>query len=137
MAVDGTAESGTYVGADEADVDGAADTAEPEDEGVWDDIEDTANSMFYHQHFLPRPPSVDPQGNTVITVINVSGIHFLPIVWCSCPDGPSHDRQLLSLDLFPSSFKDIKTVFTFKVLDDFRLENLECKTSAYQYYQKI
>ncbi|KDR66957.1 hypothetical protein GALMADRAFT_80367, partial [Galerina marginata CBS 339.88] len=37
----------------------------------------------------------------------------------------------------PSSFKDIKTLFTTSCLDDFRLANLECKTSAYQYYQML
>ncbi|KAF8226535.1 hypothetical protein L208DRAFT_1301237, partial [Tricholoma matsutake] len=44
---------------------------------------------------------------------------------------------LLQSGLFPVSYKNIKTTFTFKVLDDAQLSNLECKSSAYQYYQKL
>ena len=35
------------------------------------------------------------------------------------------------------TFKSIKTVFTFSVLDDFLKDNLECKTTAQQYYSKL
>jgi hypothetical protein len=31
----------------------------------------------------------------------------------------------------------VSTVFTFHVLDDFRRDNLECKTTPYQFYQKL
>jgi hypothetical protein len=41
------------------------------------------------------------------------------------------------MGLFATSFERIQTVFTFEVLKDFRLSNLECKTTAYQYYQKL
>ncbi|KAF8240587.1 hypothetical protein L208DRAFT_1231947, partial [Tricholoma matsutake] len=61
-----------------------------------------------------------------------------PYKWCDCPN--SHQEQenhLLQSGLFPVSYKNIKTTFTFKVLDDARLSNLECKSLAYQYYQKL
>jgi hypothetical protein len=38
---------------------------------------------------------------------------------------------------FPASFNRPKTVFTFTVLDDFLLDNLECGTSAMNYYSKL
>ncbi|KAG1722601.1 uncharacterized protein EDB91DRAFT_1255997 [Suillus paluster] len=39
--------------------------------------------------------------------------------------------------LFPASFINPKTVFTFAVLDDFLLDNLECGTSVMNYYSKL
>ncbi|KAG2068925.1 hypothetical protein BDR04DRAFT_1129056 [Suillus decipiens] len=38
---------------------------------------------------------------------------------------------------FPASFNRPKTTFTFRVLDDFLLGNLECGTSAMNYYSKL
>ena len=43
----------------------------------------------------------------------------------------------MAAGLVPTSFERYKTIFTHGVLDDFRLTNLECKASAYQYFQKI
>jgi len=48
----------------------------------------------------------------------------------------------VSLDLayqrfLPTTFTKLSTMFTMAVLDDFRLANLECKTSAYQYWQRL
>jgi hypothetical protein len=38
---------------------------------------------------------------------------------------------------FLQVIKQIETAFTFSVLDDFLLDNLECKTTAQQYYSKL
>ncbi|KAF8230885.1 hypothetical protein L208DRAFT_1279638 [Tricholoma matsutake] len=73
-----------------------------------------------------------------LTVIDVSGVHCMWVKWCNYPN--SHQEQenhLLQLGLFPVSYENIKTTFTFQVLDDVQLSNLECKSSAYQYYQKL
>ncbi|KAG2100190.1 uncharacterized protein F5147DRAFT_747185 [Suillus discolor] len=45
--------------------------------------------------------------------------------------------RLFEAGLFPASFTRPKTAFTFSVLDDFLLDNLECGTSAMNYYSKI
>ncbi|KAF8875480.1 hypothetical protein CPB84DRAFT_1689626, partial [Gymnopilus junonius] len=63
-------------------------------------------------------------------------VHHLPVVHCTCRRAED-DILFLEMGLFPASFDRIRTVFTFNVLTDFRLSNLECKTSAYQYYQKL
>ena len=47
------------------------------------------------------------------------------------------DVQLMNAGLFPSSYKQIETAFTFAVLDDLLTDNLECKTTAQQYYSKL
>ncbi|KAF8234554.1 hypothetical protein L208DRAFT_1261383, partial [Tricholoma matsutake] len=73
-----------------------------------------------------------------LTVIDVSGVHCMWVKWCNCPNSrQEQENHLLQSGLFPVSYKNIKTTFTFKVLDDARLSNLECKSSAYQYYQKL
>jgi hypothetical protein len=73
-----------------------------------------------------------------LTVIDVSGVHHVWVKWCNCPNSRQHqETDLLQMGLFPVSYKNIKSTFTFKVLDDARMSNLECKSSAYQYYQKL
>ncbi|KAF8234760.1 hypothetical protein L208DRAFT_1260284 [Tricholoma matsutake] len=73
-----------------------------------------------------------------LTVIDVSSVHRMWVKWCNCPNSrQEQENHLLQSGLFPVSYKNIKTTFTFKVLDDARLSNLECKSSAYQYYQKL
>jgi len=87
---------------------------------------------------LPRPPRFDEDGNAFVTIVDLSGIHHLPVVFCSCDAAElALDISYLRMGLFPASFEKIQTLFTFGVLKDFRLSNLECKTSAYQYYQKL
>ncbi|KAG2109222.1 hypothetical protein DEU56DRAFT_750018 [Suillus clintonianus] len=70
-------------------------------------------------------------------VVDTSGLHSLTIRLCQCPGAPSADMQLFEIGLFPASFISPKTVFTFAVLDDFLLDNLECGTSAMNYYSKL
>jgi hypothetical protein len=74
---------------------------------------------------------------TTICIVNRSGVHHLPVKWCRCPGHDPDDRQLFMMGLFPASFKRIKTAFTFQVLDDFRIDNLECKTAALNFYRKL
>jgi hypothetical protein len=61
----------------------------------------------------------------------------MEVLFCACSDHPSKDEQLLRTCLFPASFKQIETVFSFGVLDNFLVDNLECKTTAQQYFSKL
>ena len=61
----------------------------------------------------------------------------MEVLFCICSDGGKEDAQLLRSGLFPATFKQIETVFTHTVLDDFLRDNLECKTTAQQYYLKL
>ena len=74
---------------------------------------------------------------TLRRVVHTNGIHHIGMVSCQC-----HGKEILPLDLFaaqllPASLKNIKTIFTTQVLDQFCLCNLELKASAYQYYQLL
>ena len=105
---------------------------DPEDDYV-DDM-DTLNAF---PDFLPRPRKDDGAGNNFVTIVDISGIHHIPVVLCDCQGAQDEYDQYLNCNLFPASFKQIRTVFTTSVLKDFRISNLECKTSAYQYYSKL
>ena len=76
-------------------------------------------------------------GNPLITAVHQSGVFDLEILYCICNNAVHRNEQLIQAGLFPSSHKQIETVFTFSVLDDFLADNLECKTAAQQYYSKL
>ena len=76
-------------------------------------------------------------GNPLINVAHQSGVFDMDILYCICPNAAAGHEQLIQSGLFPSSYKQIETVFTFSVLDDFLTDNLECKTTAQQYYSKL
>ncbi|KAG1868329.1 hypothetical protein DFJ58DRAFT_837968 [Suillus subalutaceus] len=78
-----------------------------------------------------------PAGKTAITVVHTSGVHTMSIRFCRCPDAETLDKQLFKMELFLASFTRPKTAFTFALLDDFILDNLECGTSAMNYYSKL
>ncbi|KAG1738664.1 uncharacterized protein EDB91DRAFT_1237711 [Suillus paluster] len=60
-----------------------------------------------------------------MVIIDKSGVHRLETFKC------------FRHGFFPASFNKLKTVFTFRVLDDFLLDNLKCGTSAMNYYSKL
>ncbi|KAG1869632.1 hypothetical protein F4604DRAFT_1881481 [Suillus subluteus] len=72
-----------------------------------------------------------------MVIIDKSGVHCLEIRCCDCPNALSPDIQMFRHGFFPASFNRPKTAFTFSVLDDFLLDNLECGTSAMNYYSKL
>jgi CxC2 like cysteine cluster associated with KDZ transposases len=76
-------------------------------------------------------------GNPLFTIADRSGVFDMEIIFCVCSDSDNTAEQLLRSGLFPATFKQIETLFTFSVLEDFLTDNLECKTTAQQYYSKL
>jgi hypothetical protein len=73
-----------------------------------------------------------------LIIISSTGIFRRSVRWCHCAKSPRQYAQLLlRAKLFPASFKNPKTAFTFEVLDHFRLDSLECKTAAMNFMSKI
>jgi hypothetical protein len=73
-------------------------------------------------------------------VVDRSGVHRIRIIPCGCPNAPKDGERYthyLQMGLFPVSLQNIKTAFTFGVLDDFQMDNLECKTAGLKYWHKI
>jgi hypothetical protein len=99
------------------------------------------------QSFLPQgagdsathahPPRRDSLHNTYVRVIHVNGVHHLALVTCTCLAADNIHANLLSCRLIPTTFTRYRTLFTATALDDYRISNLECKISAYQYYNKL
>lgn len=99
----------------------------PMDDDEWQDME----PMDHPPHLKP------PSGSDYLTIVDVSGIHFVTVNFCTCPGSPPEYVQLLRCHLFPATLKTMRTAFTFRVLDDFIRDNLECGTSAMNYYSKL
>ena len=78
----------------------------------------------------------NPVDASQVTIVNQSGVHPVWIRFCICHSNQDED-QLLAVGLYPAMYRHIKSAFTFQVLDDFCLENLECKMSAYHYFKKL
>lgn len=83
------------------------------------------------------PKGLDANGNQWMTIVDITGVHHLPVHFCACDDAPSIRTQLIRLALYPVTYDRPETVFTFRVLEDFDLENLETKASAQRYYAKL
>ena len=123
-----------------SDLDEDDDSEDVDDD--WDDDEGDDDIRLDVQ--MPKPPKYDGQGHPFVTVVDVSGVHYLPVVRCHCgvadatsSDSGSADEPFVRLGLFPTSFKEVNTVFTRAALEDFRISTLECKVSAYRHYQKL
>ena len=110
----------------------------PQDlEGISYDLFDFVEPLLDHSEGNSQRTRTAPSGNPLLTVVNQTGVFNMEILFCICPNSGGRDEQLLQSGLFPSSFKQIETAFTFSVLDDFLADNLECKTTAQQYYSKL
>ena len=83
------------------------------------------------------PKGSDGRGNLWMTLVDITGVHFLPIHFCTCPNAPLRYIQLLRHALYPVSYDRPQTAFSFRVLDDFDLDNLESKGTAQRYYAKL
>jgi hypothetical protein len=116
-------------------------TPQPE---VHSEVPVISDTLFDHPEMflesgesIPSQTHIVPSGNPMLTVVDRSGIFDIEMVFCVCSHMENQDEQLLRSGLFPATFKQIKTLFTFSVLEDFLTDNLECKTTAQQYYSKL
>jgi hypothetical protein len=82
-------------------------------------------------------PRSDVLNNPYIRVVHENGIHYIALVFCTCRGRETTHGDLMAEGLMPTTFRRYRTMFTHAVMDDFRLANLECKASAYQYFQKL
>ncbi|PCH37331.1 hypothetical protein WOLCODRAFT_158056 [Wolfiporia cocos MD-104 SS10] len=88
----------------------------------------------YTLHTESNPFRGTGRNGSMLTVMDMMGIHHLDVNWCGCENSPSCDQQLLAMGLYLASTLQPQTAFTFRVLDDYLLTNKECKTSAVSYY---
>lgn len=84
-----------------------------------------------------NPRQIDKEDDPVITIVDRSGVHEIGVRWCCCANAPERDMQLMAAGLFPATFRNPKTAFTFRVLEEFHLDNLECKTTPSQFFSRL
>jgi hypothetical protein len=114
----------------------AQQTADDSDFDPQDDNDPAEGFSLGPIPFRHPVPKEDNIGNSFLLIVDSRQAVHLPVVGCGCA-GAEDILQYLDLDMFPASYQKVRTVFIFACLDDFRISNSECKTSAYQYFQKI
>jgi CxC2 like cysteine cluster associated with KDZ transposases len=128
------------------------DADEEQDDNEGDEEEDDGVMLNTVQGYLGNDDASATQGlwlqpgetprqdylcNNYVRVVHVNGIHHIALVTCACHGAEGIHADLMYCRLVPATFSRYKTLFTVAVLDDFRISNLECKASAYQYFQKL
>lgn len=93
------------------------------------------NGSYYEQDSLARLGliiSLGHIGNTcpsqnllsgpqLVTVMDITGLHYVRIGWCRCFSGPSHSSQLFALGWIPATLSRPTTAFTFRVMKHFQM----------------
>jgi len=119
---------------DESNSDAGISVENPSDDPEWDDGDEPAEACDLQRK---SPPTEDSLGGRYLVIVDSSGIHRLSVLYCGCTGSGPEDEQLFGAQFFPATFTSVATVFSFQVLNDFRADNLECKTTPYQFYQKL
>lgn len=83
------------------------------------------------------PKGIDSHGHQWVTIVDITGVHHLPTRVCTCDPAVPTFRQFLRVGLYPVTQDRPQTVFTFRVLNDYDVNNLESKSSAQRYYSKL
>jgi hypothetical protein len=123
---------------DEEECDDSSDDGVEDGYAAYAAAADHAHDGAFHLGFgSSRHGEVGKDDDPVITVIDRSGIHEIGVRWCRCPDAAKRDMQMMAAGLFPATFKNPKTAFTFRVLEEFHLDNLECKTTPSQFISRL
>lgn len=107
-----------------------------EDEDDWEEADEAEQPDFF-KTFTPRRGQADEEGNPYILHVDASGVHHIATHFCECEGCPSHDEQLFDMGLFPASYKDPRTTFSFTCLDQFLLANREGKVPALAYWRTL
>jgi hypothetical protein len=75
----------------------------------------------------------------VKVITDSAGVFQHRVMWCMCSGEPKPDQpmQLFQEQLFPATYCQPKSTFTFNVLDYFYIDVMECKTAAMIFFQKL
>ena len=97
-------------------------------------VRDESNGGETLNNHLPHNTPLQSE----LIVVTSAGIFMHSVTWCQCTKLlNTYIELLLQAKLFPASFKVLRTVFTFEVLDNFRIDALERLTVAMNFMSKI
>ncbi|KAF9471316.1 hypothetical protein BDN70DRAFT_939041 [Pholiota conissans] len=71
--------------------------------------------------------------NITFQLIDYNGVHNTRLHFCTCLGSPDRMDQLLNFGFFPATTKRPTMAFSFTVLHQFHILNLESKASAYDF----
>ncbi|KAL0062951.1 hypothetical protein AAF712_010172 [Marasmius tenuissimus] len=92
---------------------------------------------IYLGHHGEHCPESNPDKYSWLTLVHITGIHEIFVDYCFCEGSVSHFQQLLDCRFFPGTVELPRTVFSFKLLQDFHIHTLTSKKSAHHYYNAI
>jgi hypothetical protein len=100
--------------------------------GAWQDFPDDGSPV-------DEPNIMEDDGRSfdVLVLTDIAGIFTHRVSWCRCNGPPEKPMELFRQQIFPASFNRVKSGFTFRVLDHFYMDAMECKTAATSFFQKL
>jgi hypothetical protein len=108
-----------------------------EDEIILDSHDAEHNAVDEEELLQSQGFSGKLAGSGGMIVVDVGGVFRRKVKPCICPNAPDMHLQLFAMDLFPATTKRPTTAFTFRVLDQFHVEAMECKTAALNFFSKL
>lgn len=109
-----------------------------DDESELEESDDEAEAAHADRETVLQPlRRATYPGERTLVIVDVTGVHRHRVRFCNCAGAELVDIQLLCMELFPASFTRPSTAFTFSLLNDFMIDNVECKTSASNYFNKL
>ena len=100
-------------------------------------VEYHSDLEYMNGYLANNAPRQDALTNHYVWIVHTNGIHRIALITCGCHSAEAVHADLMYCRLVPTTFSSYNTLFTVAILDDFRISNLECKASAYQYFQKL
>jgi hypothetical protein len=100
-------------------------------------LPDTASAVVKLGHTDFRTPCPNSRSNVPFTIVHSNGVHKTLARFCECPDASDRTTQLMRARLFPGTLTDPKTAFTFEVLKEFSMHNLQSKCGAFDYMKSL
>lgn len=107
---------------------------------IWskfDSSELSAESAIQLGHIGKHEACTGVKSALTFKITHVNGIHTCKLRFCGCPGAPDKVTQLMLADLFPGTTSDPQSAFTFTVLKEFHLHNLQSKCGAFDYIHSL
>lgn len=74
-----------------------------------------------------------PRSPVIFYITHVNGIHTTRVRFCGCRGSLDRVGQLMAANLFPATTDEPQSAFSFALLQDFHMHNLQSKCSAFDY----
>jgi len=79
----------------------------------------------------------DGRDDTEMVIVDCGRVYKHKIRWCACRGRPAEHLLLFSMGLFSATLAQPKTAFSFRLLNYFHIDAMECRTSASSFFSKL